>query len=106
MMKESVIQNNIRLAASKLGIVLFRNTVGMLEDRRGTKVRYGLCVGSSDLIGYTKDGRFIAVEVKRPGARVTPAQFAFLYAVEQAGGIALCSRSVEEFTDAMKERLP
>lgn len=43
----------------------------------------------------------LAVEVKRPGQKVTPEQEAFLAGVRQAGGIALVARSVD---DVLRER--
>jgi hypothetical protein len=66
-----------------------------LQDRKGRWVQYGLCVGSSDLIGWYGP-RFVALEVKSSTGSLTPAQSAFLEAVRKAGGIGACVRSVEE----------
>lgn len=104
-MREASIQSAIRLAAAKMGIVLFRNNVGTLQDRNGQYVRYGLCIGSSDLIGYMPNGIFIAIEVKTPKKKATAAQMAFLLSVITAGGIGLCCTSVDEFISEMKARL-
>lgn len=41
-----------------------------------------------DLIGQLLDGRFIAIEVKKPGEKVTDAQAAFLHVVRAYGGIS------------------
>lgn len=104
-MRETNIQQAIRLAAVKHACFLLRNNVGMLQDKHGQYVRYGLSVGSSDLIGWTiRDGKaiFTAVEVKRPGKRPTKEQAAFLKAVKDAGGIALVAHSVEEFEEGMR----
>ena len=104
-MKEANIQNAIRLAAVKHACFLLRNNVGMLQDRNGQYVRYGLSTGSSDLIGWTMRNKiavFTAVEVKRPGKQPTPEQARFLEAVKAAGGIALCVHSVEEFEEGMR----
>lgn len=69
---------------------------------------YGLCVGSSDLIGYTPVvitqemvGRclavFTAVECKRErGGGLSPEQRNFLEKVLAAGGIAITARSPED----------
>jgi hypothetical protein len=86
--KESNLHRLIIIAASQAGHRLWRNNVGMLTDKRGIPVRYGLCVGSSDLIGLTRTGRFAAIEVKLPGKRATPEQLAFIGAVQRLGGIA------------------
>lgn len=104
-MKETNIQNAIRLVAVKHGCFLLRNNVGMLQDRNGQYVRYGLSTGSSDLIGWTirnKIAVFTAVEVKRPGEDPSDDQDKFLAAVRNAGGIALCVHSVEEFEEGMR----
>lgn len=44
--------------------------------------------GVSDIIGQLRDGRFFALEVKRPGEKPTEEQAAFLSMVEGAGGVA------------------
>lgn len=106
-MLESSLMRDIQIRLSALGARLLRNNVGMLEDRTGQKVRYGLCVGSSDLIGWyaveitpdmvgKKLAIFTAVEVKTLTGRLTKEQVNFLEAVKSAGGIAFVARSVEE----------
>ena len=89
MVSEQQIQQHIREYAAGLNARLFRNNVGVLTDARGQHVTYGLCVGSSDLIGdYPLDGVavFMAVEVKRPGQRMTPAQTLFIRSVNDRAG--------------------
>ena len=72
--------------------VLWRNNTG--QDRV-TRVRYGLCVGSSDLVGVRRaDGKFIALEVKSSTGRTTEEQRMFLRLVFGAGGIAGVVRSL------------
>ena len=85
-MKESEILQQIRLAASKMGALVWRNNTGMLRNERGHPVFYGLCKGSSDLIGMFK-GRFLALEVKMPGKKPTPEQQLFIDTVNKHGGI-------------------
>lgn len=90
------------IEASRLGGRLFRNNVGLAAyPKTSHKVRYGLCSGSADLIGWTPDGRFWAVEVKAPGWVPTPKwlrsdQNKFLSAVRSAGGIGVVVTSVSE----------
>lgn len=78
---EAVVQSEVRLEAARLGIRLFRNNVGALQDERGIPVRFGLAndnahinkvLKSSDLIGWrpvtiTPDmvGRVLAQFVSR-----------------------------------------
>ncbi len=57
-------------------------------------IRYGF-PGLSDIIGQLKDGRFLAVEVKRYDGRLSEAQEAFLRQVATHGGVAGVVRSVE-----------
>lgn len=106
-MSESEIVADVRLALSKGPNRLFRNNVGALMDARGRLVSYGLCVGSSDLIGWRtveitpemigrKIAVFVALEGKMPGAYMTKEQQLFVEAVERAGGISGMFRSVQE----------
>jgi hypothetical protein len=105
---ERRIQSEIQLAASAGGgpARLWRNNTGALKDAQGQLVRYGLCPGSSDLIGFrtitiTPDmvgqrvAVFTAVEVKDRG-RPTEQQQAFINLVQQAGGLAGIARSVPD----------
>jgi len=105
---ERRIQSDIQLAASAGGgpARLWRNNVGALRDARGQLVRYGLCPGSSDLIGLrtiviTPDmvgqrvAVFSAIEVKDRG-RPTEQQQAFITMVQQAGGLAGVARSIPD----------
>lgn len=108
MTSEAAIQQQIRLALSSAGAVSFRNNVGSYMDpKTGRPIRYGLCVGSSDLIGWTPVtitpdmvGKTVAVftacEVKAPGGRATPQQMNFIDQVIRAGGYAGVARSPAE----------
>jgi len=44
--------------------------------------------GLPDLIGMLRDGRFFAIEAKRPGEKKTPEQAEFLEMVRMTGGIS------------------
>ncbi len=101
-MSEADLMRLIQVAASKLGARLFRNNVGALQNKEGTWIRYGLGVGTSDLVGWlTVDGAamFIAVEVKSESGRVSPEQTNFINAVRAAGGRAGIARSVQDAED-------
>jgi hypothetical protein len=99
-MSEGHIQDEIRLALSdEPGLVMWRNNVGVAEHR-GALVRYGLAVGSSDLIGCL-NGRFIALEVKTPTGRASPQQRQWLDLVRRHGGFAAIVRSVEDARGAI-----
>ena len=96
-MKETNIQQLIRIEASKHGFRLWRNHVGGLYDGDGRFHKFGLCKGSSDLIGISPDGRFVAIEVKMPGEKPTKEQVIFIQYVQSMGGIAGVADSVDSF---------
>lgn len=104
-------QNMIRLEASRIGAVLWRNNVGAGKLENGSFVRWGLCndsaklndsVKSADLVGIyplliTADmvgqtvGQFWSVEVKRAGWKYSgtkreEAQLKWATAVQAYGG--------------------
>lgn len=94
-MSEGALQDAIRLAlADEPGLVIWRNNVGVAEHR-GARVRYGLAVGSADLVGIL-NGRFVALEIKTPTGRASPEQKLWLALVRRHGGFAAVVRSVEE----------
>lgn len=95
-MKETNIIQTIRLGCADIA-VLMRNNVGALTDKTGRLVRYGLCVGSSDLIGWRKsDGRFVAIEVKMPGKKPKPEQVTFIDNVAKSGGLSGVATNADE----------
>ena len=66
----------------------------------GRRIRYGI-PGCPDVIGWLKDGRFMAIEVKRPGGELTPAQAAFLAKAANDGCFTLVARSVDDVMAAL-----
>lgn len=100
----------VHLAVGSLPDVrLWRNNVGVARypgRDRLQHVRYGLCPGSSDLIGILKMpgsdgggcgcGRFLAIETKSGRGSVEPAQQDFLDLVRRFGGVAAVVRDPEE----------
>jgi hypothetical protein len=125
---EHVTQQRILLACGSGDARLWRNNVGTGWAGQATKIQRrglvavepgdvvvrnarplhaGLCVGSSDLIGYRsflvgpehvghRVARFAAVEVKSATGRPTKEQTAFLNHVQSAGGVSGVTRSVED----------
>lgn len=96
MPSETPLIYRIRLLASRHGARLFRNHTGRMKDKDGRWHAFGLTVGGSDLVGWTADGRFLAIEVKAGETKTTPEQLAFIAAVNKAGGIAGVVRSEVE----------
>lgn len=114
-MRETPYMARIQVEAARAGVVLYRNNVGAAKDGAGRLVRYGLCVGSSDLIGWrpltiTPDmvgatfAQFVAVETKGARTRITPAQERFIDVVRAGGGFARVARvGVDEIEDVIAE---
>lgn len=95
-MKEQNVQAACLMALSQAGCLVWRQDTGAYRAKSGALVRYGLCVGSSDIIGLSPDGRFLAVEVKTDAGRATEAQLRFIEAVRAAGGRAGIARSAAD----------
>lgn len=110
---EAYVQSLVRLEAPRAGCVLWRNNVGVLEDKTGRPVRYGLgndtpalnkVLKSADLIGWrrvtveprhlgTVIAQFVSRECKRAGWSYTGdereiAQLAWANRVNADGGDA------------------
>jgi hypothetical protein len=91
-MKEGDITRGIRQVLGQLGAVAVKFWGGPMTER-----------GVSDLL-CCYEGRFLAIEVKRPGGRVSPEQERFLERVRAAGGIGLVIHSIDELIDSLNLR--
>lgn len=110
---EAFVQSLVRLEASRKGLKLWRNNVGVLRNERGDTVRYGLAndspalnkrIKSADLIGWrpiritvahlnTTIGQFVSRECKQPNWKYTgteheAAQLKWIEAILADGGDA------------------
>ena len=75
-----------------------QNTGGAYFKGKGGKnqfVRFGK-KGISDILGIMNDGKFLAIEVKRPGAKPTIHQKHFLNEIHKAKGISIVATSIED----------
>ena len=119
-MLEKNITKLILIKASKLGARLFRNNtgtgwVGKIKRTKGGGIYIeeprpliaGLCVGSSDLIGWTekiitkdmvgeKIAIFTALEIKTPRGKPSKEQLNFIRIVNDSGGIAGIAKNIED----------
>ena len=89
----------IMLYLSSRRILIFRNNVGSARTERGEYITFGLCTGSSDLIGILPDGRFLAIECKSSTGKPTTAQLNFIDAIKKSGGVAGVCRTVDDAAD-------
>jgi hypothetical protein len=97
---EAQLMHAIHDTLVQAGVTLWRNNCGVATHGGEAKVRYGLGLGSADLVGLYK-GRFVAVEVKSPTGRVSPEQEAWGRCVVKAGGVYVVARTVEEACNAI-----
>ena len=119
-MSEHTTQQRILLACGSGSARLWRNNVGTgwagqavkiqrrgmvavepgdIIVRQGRPLHAGLCVGSSDLIGYRQVAgvaQFVALEVKSATGRPTKEQTQFIDHINAVGGCAGIVRSVED----------
>ena len=93
---EANVMNDCLLALSGAGCLAWRNNTGQLPDRDGRPIKFGLHVGSSDIIGVAPDGRFLAVECKTAIGQPTDAQNRFVKAVIAKGGRAGIARCADD----------
>jgi hypothetical protein len=128
---ETVLQQEIRLALGRYpDLTLWRNSTGaasplnprdlhqltgllktgnvpaalkcVADMLKRPMVKYGLCVGSADLIGIlAPHGRLVALEVKTATGRASDEQRMFLSLVRSRGGFACLVRSVPEAIEAI-----
>jgi len=75
-----------------------------LDNRDGsTRMIRMARAGTSDIFAIRRgDAKFIAIEVKRPGKKPTPAQEEFINMIREYGGIAGIATSIEEAEAILK----
>ena len=96
--KESQIQKAIMDYLKRKKILCFKHrNVGIYKQ--ATKSYIPLAYGEkgiSDIIGCLPDGRFLAIEVKRPGNKPSIEQADFLARVNAMGGLGLIAYSIDD----------
>lgn len=91
-MSEKRIENSIQRYLDSLGAYHIKNH-GSIYSRAGTP----------DITACLK-GRFIAIEVKQPGGKVSALQAAHIELIKQAGGVAFVAYSLEEAKKNIEEQ--
>lgn len=99
-MRETDLQNEIRIALSKHGIVIRQNT-GNFLTADGRRVKCGVA-GLSDLLFIGK-GYVAFIEVKTEKGRPTPEQLNFIEIAKKYGHRAGIARSVQDALDLIGE---
>ncbi len=124
---EKDIERRILVGCSGDGMRLFKNETGAayrgsvtrhggsVVINKATMVKYGLCNGSSDLIGFrtvriTEDmvgkdvAQIVALEVKAEKGRATDEQQRFIKMINDHGGLSGIVRSLEEAQKILQEK--
>ena len=126
-MNEHPLQDRLISKLNHDNIRMFRNNVGVAYQgnvkrigfrsviiRNCSAIRFGLCPGSSDLIGWKsvtvtpemvgkQVAVFTAIEVKRPNkSKTTKGQINFIEQVKKAGGIGMI---LSDITEVINENL-
>ena len=115
-MTETEIQREImKTLNARPDCTIYRNNTGAAKMGRRW-VKFGVCKGSSDLIGWTSKtiteemvgqsvAVFTAIECKSPGCKTSKEQIEFGELVTNAGGIFAISDSTDSATDAIENEL-
>lgn len=104
-MRESDVQNSIRLALNPYAVI-FRNNVGKVKTADGRWFDTGLPRGYSDLSGFRKsDGKMIFLEIKNDKGKLRQDQRHFLNTVSQYDVISGVARSDNEAIKIVTEGL-
>ena len=102
-MRESDIQNAIRLALNPYAVI-FRVNSGKVRMRDGRYFDTGVPNGYTDLSGFRKsDGKAIFIEVKTEKGRLRDSQVRFLEQMNKYDVIAAVARSPEEAIKIVQE---
>jgi len=92
---EKDIQHTILQYLKARGIYCWiHNNVG-IKKPNGQYIPTGL-LGISDILGIYDDGRFLSIEVKRPGGKCSEHQNLFIRNINERGGIAFKAESLED----------
>lgn len=108
-MTEKQIENNILTFLKEIGIFCWKNqSVGVWSQERKQYLKphnQHHIKGVADILGILPSGRFLAIEVKAPKGRASPEQLTFITKINEAGGLAFLSRSVEQTFNSMRHAL-
>ena len=84
MLEKDIQRQVLRWLNSQRGIYAFKVVQGMYSQ-----------IGISDIIACV-NGKFVAFEIKRPGAKATKLQKYFLYRINECGGYGYVVYSLDE----------
>lgn len=103
--REKEIQSVLLEYLALVGIKAWRQNSGAFKSESGHFYRFSSIKGQSDIIGLLPSGKFLAVEVKRPGKLPSPDQINFINMVRGSQGVAIVAHSLEELMFELKPYL-
>jgi hypothetical protein len=86
----------------KRGIKAWNNPSGVCRIAPDRWLHFGK-KGSADLLGCLPGGRFLAVETKAPGGRLSPEQRQVLADIQALGGMAIVARAWTDVEEALRK---
>lgn len=106
---EKQIESEILMFLRAIGIYCWKNpTVGVFDMKRRVyrKPKSVFHIrGASDILAIIQ-GRMLAIEVKSETGRLSDDQRVFLTKINEEGGIAFCTRSVENCAEQLLKFFP
>jgi hypothetical protein len=84
-----------------------QNTMGVYcgKDNQGNaRFRKAPTTGVSDILGVLPNGRFLAIECKRPGGKATPEQMEFIDSVNSNGGLAFVADNLDVVMEMIDDK--
>lgn len=101
-MKEADYQSAILEYLEYKHIFAWKNhSVGIFNKKSGGYIPLGM-TGVSDILGILPDGRFLAIEVKKPGGRLTQNQIDFLAIINKNGGVAFMAITIDDVKEHLR----
>ena len=103
---ESAVIQQVKQVIKVTGLKIQRINTGSFQIGAGQNRRYIKTAeaGTCDFEGYDNQGRFLAIECKRPsGGRLSPAQKERIADINRKGGVAFVAHSGEEALEQLKK---
>jgi len=97
--EENAIQSAIMQYLFYNKIFHWRNNNTPIYDvtrKRFRAMPKGAIKGVSDILGILPDGRFLAIEVKKPRSYMSKEQKLFIKNINENGGVAFMARSIDD----------
>jgi len=84
-----------------------QNTMGVYcgsDDQGKAKFRKAPATGVADILGVLPNGRFLAIECKRPGGKPSPEQIEFIDNVNANGGLAFIADNLDIVIETIEQQ--